>query len=88
MSENQDYKKAFEEAKNKYRQHGVGGVLLPGTDHSTPTELPSVDPSRNIVVKGGVVYIGGPNLKIAKNTNNSSIKIFDYGQEKKEAPGK
>jgi len=79
----EEYQKAFEDAKTKYRQHGAGGVSLPGTDNATPTEIPVVDPSKNIVVKGGVVYIGGPNLKITSKQTNSSIKVFDYGQPTK-----
>jgi len=73
-----EHEKAFQAAKDRYRQTGAGGVTLPNSDNVKVPEIPNRDPKDNISFKNGVVVIGGSNVKTTTRKNSGSIQVFDY----------
>ena len=80
-------KQAFDRAKERLRITGVGGVSLPNPDGSSVTGFPKQDPSRHVTFdpKTGCVMIGSRAIKTKQQSKDmGSIRIFDYGQPKKD----
>lgn len=95
MPPEQKYEDAFEQARNRYRTTGAGGVSMPGGP-SAPARNGAVQaestvqvpPTRNVIMKNGVVMIGGANVKTKENINDSNYGILDYGKKSKETGAK
>ena len=91
MPPEQKYEDAFEQARNRYRTTGAGGVSMPGGP-SAPARNGAVQaeaavvapPTKNVIIKNGVVMIGGPNIKTKENINDSHYGILNYGKKSKE----
>jgi hypothetical protein len=87
MSTEKKYTDAFDEARARYRITGAGGVSLP--NQSTPARpgaqqaesTPQIEASKNVIVKNGVVMIGGKNIKTKDQRDNTHFGIFDYGKK-------
>jgi hypothetical protein len=83
------YEESFKRAKDRFRQTGVGGVSLPSRSAPARPGAPQAETttsnpaSKNVIMKNGIIMIGGPNVKTRTQEHNPSIKVFDYG--KKEA---
>ena len=88
MSTDKKYIDAFEEARSRYRITGAGGVSLPGGP-ATPARAgapqsestPQTAAAKNVIIKGGVVMIGGNNIKVRDQRDNSLFGILDYGKK-------
>jgi hypothetical protein len=84
MSEEKNqYQQTFDAARDRFRITGAGGVTLPGGNSSAPPP-PKQNPEKHVQYKNGVVTIGGKNVQTNKKTDNSSIRIFDYGKPKED----
>lgn len=82
MPEKTPYEQAFDDARSRFRQTGTGGVSLP--DRSGAGRVPEVkplDPKKNIIMKNGVIMVGGKNVKTKDQKDGSSIRVFDYGKK-------
>jgi hypothetical protein len=88
MPEDAQYnKQAFDRAKERLRITGVGGLSIPNPDGSSSTGFSKQDPSRHVAFdpKTGCVTIGSKAIKTKKPSKDTgSIRIFDYGQPKKD----
>ena len=84
-----DMQQAFEEAKNRLRTTGAGGVLESSDKHGNQ-ESKNIDSEisnskRNLSFKNGVVTIGSGKIKIIQHSNG--IRIFSFKKNPQQSKG-
>ena len=74
------YGQYFQQALDKFRFVGVGGVQMPNPDSSSLPPIPEkVDPMRQIIYKDGNVMVGGKLVRQKKK--GSSIRVLDISSK-------
>ena len=84
------YQQSFEQAKDRFRITGVGGVEMPNPIGGSSRATPAQDPTRHVIFdrKTGAVMIGSRAIKTKQQKDHGSIRIFDYGKPKEEDASK
>lgn len=86
------YEQYFNEAKDKFRHTGVGGMQEPNPDlTANPVDPIKVDPKRQVILKNDWVMVGGKTIKPHQQSSSTRIlpgsdKIIDAERRANHAP--